>query len=100
MDIMESSTLGELDLIPCYSMGIEVKVSRADWRAAKYKDRKTEEVRANYYSWTGTNELYYACPAGLIQPEEVSESVGLLWYNETGDLLIRKTLFFESKLPS
>ncbi len=78
----------------CYSMGIEVKVSRADWRAAKFKDRKTEEVRANYYSWTGTNELYYACPAGLIQPEEVSESVGLLWYNANGRFVNKKKHYF------
>lgn len=76
------------------SMGIEVKVSRSDWHAAKFKDRKAEEVRKNFYSWTGTNELYYACPAGLIQPQEVSESMGLLWYNENGRFINKKKPYF------
>ena len=76
------------------SMGVEVKVSRSDWQAAKFKDRKAEEVRKNLYSWTGTNELYYACPSGLIQPHEVSESMGLLWYNENGRFVNKKSPTF------
>lgn len=65
-----------------YTMGIEVKVSRADWLAARHKDRKTEEVAWNFHSgWTSMNEVYYACPSGLILPDEVSASVGLLWWN-------------------
>jgi len=78
----------------CYTMGIEVKVSRADWRAAAHKDRKTEESRKSFLTWTGTNELYYACPAGLIQPGEVSESVGLLWYNANGRFVNKKKPYF------
>lgn len=65
-----------------YTTGIEVKVSRSDWLAAKHKDRKTEEVAKHMYNgWTSTNEIYYACPSGLIFPDEVSPSVGLLWWN-------------------
>ena len=77
-----------------YTMGIEVKVSRADWLAAKHKDRKTEEIRTNGLAWSGTNEIYYACPAGLIQVHEVSESVGLLWYNSNGRFVNKKKPYF------
>ncbi|HEX8267395.1 MAG TPA: hypothetical protein VF596_18490 [Pyrinomonadaceae bacterium] len=80
----------------CYSMGIEVKVSRSDWRAAKWKDYKTESERSQKhpFGYTGTNELYYACPTGLIQPNEVSESVGLLWYNANGRFVNKKKPYF------
>jgi len=80
-----------------YTMGIEVKVSRSDWLAAKFKDRKcemTRECRDGKLEWTGTNELYYACPAGLIQPDEVSQSMGLLWYNANGRFVNKKKPYF------
>ena len=65
-----------------YTMGVEVKVSRSDWLAAKHKDARTEQVNLNgYKGWTSMNEVYYACPSGLIMPDEVSHSVGLLWFD-------------------
>jgi len=78
-----------------YTMGVEVKVSRSDWKAAKRKDRVYEEVRITprIDNWTSMNEMYYACPSGLIHPNEVSESVGLLWYDE------EKGRFFNKKKP-
>lgn len=44
--------------------------------------------------WTGTNELYYACPSGLISPTEVSPSMGLLWYNANGRFVNKKKPYF------
>jgi len=79
-----------------YTIGIEVKVSRADWLAAKYKDRKTEEVRRHQYrGWTSMNEVYYACPSGMIFPNEVSESVGLLWFSGTKFINKKKPSFLQ-----
>lgn len=60
---------------------IEVKISRADFLSDKYKKNKI--------GWhTPAEKVYYLCPSGLIQPEEVGESVGLLWFN--GSRLINK----------
>lgn len=65
-----------------YTMGIEVKVSRADWMAAKHKDHTTQETaKYGHKNWTSMNEVYYACPSGLIMPDEVHECVGLLWFD-------------------
>ena len=77
-----------------YSMGIEVKVSRADWRNAKHKDHKADEmIKDPNLKWSGTNEIYYACPAGLIQPEEISKSHGLLWF-KNGRFINKKKPYF------
>ena len=89
-----------------YTMGIEVKVSRADFKKAhRYKNRKLrrgiddelqrihnryEETGYNYIDtirWGGANENYYICPSGLIQPEETGV-YGLLWFN--GKRLVNK----------
>lgn len=58
----------------------EIKVSRSDF----LQDEK----------WPGyldlCNSLYFACPSGLIQPEELPESVGLVWLSKTGTRLYTK----------
>ena len=64
-----------------YTMIIEVKISRADFHSDKYKKYKIE-------NHSPAEEVYYLCPSGLIQPEEVGENVGLLWFN--GNRLINK----------
>ena len=69
-----------------YTIGIEVKVSRADFLSAhKYKNRKLEG--GGNYNWGGANESYYLCPSGLIQPEEVG-IYGLLWWG--GNRIVNK----------
>lgn len=64
-----------------YTKIIEVKVSRADFNADKYK-------RAKAKSFPPAEEIYYLCPSGLIHPEEVGDCHGLLWFN--GNKLINK----------
>ena len=41
-----------------YTMGIEVKVSRSDWQAAKHKDRRLETVREEQYGNYGSRIRY------------------------------------------
>lgn len=68
-------------------IGYEVKVSRSDFmRDTKWMD---------YLPMC--HELYFACPSGLIQPEEVGEGVGLIWYNpETKALTTRKKAVYRN----
>lgn len=62
------------------TIGYEVKVSRGDWM----QDNKWQ----NYL--TECNELMFACPWGLIPPEEVPESTGLLWVAKGGGRTVTK----------
>lgn len=61
-------------------IGYEVKVDRGDF----LRDTK----------WPGylkyCHEFYFVCPAGLIQPEELSPGVGLMCYMSEGERLITK----------
>ncbi len=50
-------------------IGYEIKVSRSDF----LQDKKWPEYLPL------CNELYFVCPAKLIQPEELPEHVGLIW---------------------
>ena len=61
------------------SMAIEVKVSRSDLKTYSQRVRNTHPEAI-------ANECYILCPAGLIQPEEVAESWGLLWYKEVDEV--------------
>ena len=64
-----------------YTKIIEIKVSRADFNSDKMKRYRT-------LSHPPAEEVYYLCPSGLIQPKEVGEAYGLLWFN--GRRLINK----------
>ena len=64
-----------------YTKVIEVKISRADFNSDKFKRHRT-------WTFPPAEEVYYLCPSGLIQPEEVGEAYGLLWFN--GKRLINK----------
>lgn len=58
----------------------EIKVSRSDFiRDDKYHD---------YLDYC--NELYFVCPHGLIQPNELPDDVGLMCVTKTGGRLITK----------
>jgi hypothetical protein len=73
---------------PCIS-GYEIKVSRADFM----QDEK----------WPGYLEychrFYFACPSGLIKPEELDDRVGLVWINEKGGARVRKKALFRDVEP-
>lgn len=62
-------------------IGYEVKVSRSDFKA----DNK-------FYAYLPYfHELYIACPKGMINREELPESIGLVWYNpETKEIRAKK----------
>jgi hypothetical protein len=64
---------------PCFT-GYEVKVDRGDFM----RDHK----------WPGyvqyCHQFYFACPTGLIQPDELPNEVGLIWYNPGKDSLYTK----------
>lgn len=54
---------------PPTTIGYEIKVDRSDF----LRDRKWEEYLPVCH------ELYFVCPAKLIQPEELPADVGLIW---------------------
>ena len=64
---------------PCFD-GYEIKVSRGDFMA-------DQKMRA-YLPLC--NRLWVVCPRGLIQPEEIDSSMGLLWVASTGGRLMTK----------
>lgn len=60
--------------------GYEVKTYRSDFM----RDDKWHR----YLEFT--HRFYFACPSGLIKPEEVPEGIGLVWCNEAGGTTVRK----------
>lgn len=61
-------------------IGYEIKVSRADFE----QDHKWPK----YYEQCHT--FSFVCPRGLIQPEELPEDVGLIWFNPDKGTLYTK----------
>ena len=61
---------------------IEVKVTRADYR------RESDRKRAPWVAIT--HRFVYACPEGLIQPQEVPDGLGLWWVDERGHVTVAK----------
>ena len=66
------------------TMGIEVKVSRADFRNNRRKERLIDYNDA----YIVANENYILCPSDLLMPEDIHPKYGLLWFN--GDRIINK----------
>jgi hypothetical protein len=70
--------------------GYEIKVSRSDFL--------NDEKWPAYMKYC--HRFYFACPKGLIQPEELPDDVGLLWYdpsyNKAGNLYTRKKALFRN----
>lgn len=72
--------------------GYEIKVSRQDFN----KDEK----------WPGylkyCHYFNFVCPRGLIQPEELPDEVGLIWYNQEKDSLYtrRKAVFRDIEISA
>lgn len=69
------------------SVNIEVKVSRSDFFADK-KKRHTHPF--------GHHKIY-ACPTGLINPEEIPEKWGLLYVNGRGGKLVKRPEMFNDE---
>lgn len=81
-----------------YTIGIEVKISRADFKAThRLKNYKLEN--AGKLNWGGANENYYLCPAGLIQPEETG-IYGLLWFNGKRFVNKKKPMYINISLKA
>lgn len=65
---------------PMTTIGYEVKTDRGDFmRDTKWPDYLP-----------GCSEFWFVCHHGLIQPEEMSEGVGLLWMSKNGKRLYSK----------
>ena len=73
----------EYDVISLNKAGniteFEVKISRSDFKADK-KKRKFKYYEQKNFSLM-PNRFYYACPEGLIQPEEIPSYAGLIYFN-------------------
>lgn len=63
------------------TMAIEVKVSRTDFRSPSQIYKETSSFNLGNYQ-------YVLCPKDMIQPHEVHEQWGLLWWN--GKRIINK----------
>lgn len=61
-------------------IGYEVKISRSDF----LQDDKWQDYLGL------CNQLYFVCPNGMIKPEEVPASVGLMYVSKTKTVLFRK----------
>lgn len=71
---------------------IEVKVSRADFK------RETDEKRRAWIKHT--SRFVYACPVGLIQPEEIPKGLGLWWVHPNGRIeIVKKCSVNKNPLP-
>lgn len=57
-------------------VGIEVKVSRSDWKAELAQPRKAQELMRFCTRW------FLACPAGMVQPDELPRTWGMLEVRE------------------
>ena len=66
----------------------EIKRSRADF----FADFKKEEKHYKTSNGKGANYFYFACPVGLIEPDEVPEYAGLVYVTS-------KTTYIKKKAP-
>lgn len=79
----------EMDTLSIKSRNIietETKVSRGDF-LKDLKKGKHRLIRRGVYP---ANYLYYACPDGLIKPEELPYKAGLLWVSDKGTVRMKR----------
>jgi len=67
------------------TVNIECKISRSDFLSDKNK--KHDHPFGHY--------KFYACPYGLIGPEELPEGFGLIYVNGRGGKLIKDAIYFD-----
>lgn len=82
------------------TMGIEVKVSRADFKNNRWKEHRLDfGVKqpkifdgilpdVNALDIIPANENYILCPSGMLNPDEIHPKYGLLWFD--GNRLVNK----------
>lgn len=69
--------------------GIEVKISKEDFRNNKRKEAILDlGIDKQKEWWIPANLNYILCPEGLLQPDEIHRRYGLLWFN--GERLVNK----------
>lgn len=73
--------------------GIEVKVSRQDYRNNKCKERRLDDAltecgEVRLENWVPANLNYILCPENMLQADEMPHRYGLLWFN--GERLVNK----------
>lgn len=71
-DILETTPSG-------YTYEYEVKISRADFKADKFKQKAGKSKYDILQSGKRVNYFSYVCPKGLISPDEVPEWAGLIY---------------------
>lgn len=71
-----------------HCIGIEVKVSRGDFKNNKRKEQKLGMGVGGIEGYIPANTNYILCPEGLLYPEDMDERYGLLWFN--GERLVNK----------
>jgi len=87
--IMDAIAIRKSWTKPCVT-AYEVKVSRGDFLR--------DEKWPRYLDFC--NEMYFACPAGIIQVEELPVEVGLVYIGETGAIrTMRKTAYRKIDIP-
>lgn len=62
-----------------YTYEYEIKVSRADFKADKLKQKHGESKYDTLQAGKRVNYFSYVCPQGLITPDEVPEWAGLIY---------------------
>lgn len=66
-----------------YWYEVEVKISRADF-CADFKKKRKHQILAGVEEGLRPNYFAYACPEGLLAPEEVPEYAGLIYIPHAG----------------
>lgn len=64
--------------------GIEIKVSRSDWKRELADPAKAQELMRFSNRW------WLACPDGLVAPDEVPATWGILYLKENGTIKVKK----------
>jgi hypothetical protein len=64
----------------CESVGVEIKSCRQDYAS----DKKWKQYPPHF------SRFYFACPVGVIDPDELPEEIGLLTWSGTPNLRVAK----------
>jgi hypothetical protein len=83
-----------------YSIEVEVKISKSDFKA-DYNKTTFSGIKKHDYLLSEKNnkpnKFYFACPEGLIQPNEINDKYGLIWVKKYGTCNIVKNPKFLHK---
>ncbi len=68
----------------------EVKASRPDFLVDQKKGKWAKYKGDVYFGGVTPNFLYYVCPEGLVQPDELPVFAGLYTVNQDGKITLKK----------